>query len=112
MKDISEKIYAFVQERYLWQFHSRVWDREANINGILTGTLQLLSGKQPARESAAEKCWYVDAYTFANDIKTKFPEFLQLGEAARETVFGELKAKLTDVMITRSLNCEVRIPNY
>ncbi len=112
MKDYAQELYAFVQERYLWQFHSRSWDREANINGVTKITMQLLTSDVVSLETPAEKCFYVDAKTFANDIKKRFPGFLELDLETMHAAMNCVKEKLLDVMVEKSLNGELRNPNY
>jgi len=112
VQEYTQKLYSYIQERYLWQFHSRIWDREANINGILNMTGQLLTSEVVAMETPADRCYYADAAIFAGDIKKKFAGFLELNVEAIKDVMGELKVKLLQTMVEKSLNAEVRNPNY
>lgn len=112
MKNYTEELYKYVKEHYLWQFHSRSWDREANINGIVDLTTQLLTSDVVSLKTPAEKCFYTDAVTFVKDIKKDFPGFLELENDGVKAVMKSLKEKLHEVMIEKSLNCEVNIANY
>jgi vanadium nitrogenase delta subunit len=112
MNNYTEDIYKFIQEHYLWQFHSRSWDRDANINGILGLAYQLLVKDVISLQTPAERCFYADAITFVKDIKKNFPEFLELGPEGIEGVIKSLKAKLHEIVIDKCLNLEVNAPNY
>ncbi len=113
MDDKALKLYSFIQERYLWQFYSRTWDREENIEGILTKAVKLLSGqKLQAEDNSKDRYFYAEAVTVADEIKKKFP---WLGEMSGEQIkdaFDAVRDKLIDVTVTNSLNGELNIPNY
>jgi nitrogenase delta subunit len=112
MKNYTVELYQYIQEHYLWQFHSRSWDREANINGILGLTAQLLTDEVISLQTPAEKCYYADAVTFVKDIKKDFPGFLELDAEGIKAVIKSLKEKLMEVVVEKSLNCEVNVANY
>ena len=48
-----DNLFDYVQERCLWQFFSRTWDRKENIEGIIKQATTLLHGKQ--RQSATRR---------------------------------------------------------
>ncbi|MFL0195205.1 Fe-only/vanadium nitrogenase subunit delta [Clostridium sp. WILCCON 0269] len=112
MKNRVEELFSFIQERYLWQFYSRSWDREQNIKGILDATFEILTGKQVKNDTLMDKYFYTEAKAFSEVIKKKFPWFLELDEAQKKSVINDLQAKLLDVVVTKSLNAELKNPNY
>ncbi len=113
MDDRSLKIYSFIQERYLWQFYSRTWDREENINNILKKIPGIILGEQLTLDGTTkDTCFYAEAKIAAIELKSKFPWLNELDKAQMEEIFKAVKEKLIDVTITRSQNCELNIPNY
>lgn len=112
MKSRVEELFSFIQERCLWQFYSRSWDREENINKILDTTLEIFAGRQAKDETLMDKYFYTEAKAFSQVIKDKFPWFLELDESGKKSLINDLKAKLLDVVVTKSLNAELKNPNY
>jgi len=112
MEDRIEELVAFIQERYLWQFHSRSWDREANINGIMDQAIDLLSNKPLALETWTEKCYYADAKFFVDETKMKFPWLQDMEEDQQAAVLEGVKARLTEITVTKSKNSELHHQNY
>jgi len=112
MEDRVVELVSFIQERYLWQFAPRTWDREENINGILNQASQLLTGKKVLPESPKEKCFYADAKFFVNEIKNKFSWINEMDDVQKKSLIESAKEKLIEVTITKSLNLEVDSPKY
>lgn len=112
MNNYTADLYKFIQEHYLWQFHSRSWDREANINGIVGLATQLLTCDVISLNTPAEKCYYADAVTLVKDVKKAFPGFVELGADGIQAVMKSLKEKLHEVVIDKCLNAEVKIAQY
>lgn len=113
MEEYVEKLYKFVQENYLWQFYSRNWDREKNINGILGAAEEILAtGKSTLGDSLEEKFYYSEAVTVVNDLKAKLDFISGLNETGLKDLFEKTKEKLIDVTITKSLNGELNIQYY
>jgi len=112
MENRVQELVSFIQERYLWQFAPRTWDREANINGILNQASQILTGEKVLPESPKEKCFYSDAKFFVNEIKNKFSWVNEMDDAQKKSLIESTKAKLIEVTITKSLNLEVDSPQY
>lgn len=112
MKSRLEELFSFVQERYLWQFYSRSWDREENIKGILDATFEICTGKQVKGETLMDKYFYTEGKAFSEVIKKKFPWFLELDESEKRSLINDLQTKLLDVVVARSLNAELKNPNY
>ncbi len=104
---LVEELYAYVQERCLWQFVSRAWDREENIDGVLSTTCDLLCGDPPKRTTQMEALFYADATILVADIRSRFPVIAALPPAELREVFRALKEQVTEITITKSRNREL-----
>jgi V-containing nitrogenase delta subunit len=105
-------LYSFIQERYLWQFYSRTWDREENIHHILDEFVKILSGETTGGNNPKERYFYAEAATVAAETKRKFPWLGGLDRAELENLAASVKAKLIDVTVTRSQNGELNVSYY
>jgi V-containing nitrogenase delta subunit len=102
-----DDLFGYVQERCLWQFYSRTWDRQENIDGILGKVGDLLAGREPAKNTPADKLQCAEAKIMVADCRARFPWTLEVGEAEIRALMDGLKARLTDIAITRSKNREL-----
>lgn len=107
LEDKIEDLYSYVQERCLWQFFSRTWDRQDNIDGVLGQAFKLLTGQEPARGTPMEKLHYVDAKSMVDDVRARFPWLKESAAPELREVFDGLKARLVDNVITKSTNREL-----
>ena len=113
MESNVNELYKFIQEKYLWQFYSRNWDRENNINGILDAVKELLNtGKSSLDDSLEEKFYYSEAKIVVNDIKRHLKFIEGLNEKGVTETIDRVKAKLIDVTVTNSLNGELNVEYY
>jgi nitrogenase delta subunit len=96
-----------VQERCLWQFFSRTWDRKENIEGILHAATALFTGKQPPRHTPTEKLFYADALVMVTDVKQRFPWIETENPSHIQEIMDVVKEKLVDIAITNSKNHEL-----
>lgn len=103
-----KQLFGFVQERYLWQFFSRDWDRQANIDGILGMAEQLFAGQTPGSDTAEARCYLADAKVLVADFKRLFPWINEAGSDEIRQLLAGLKAELIDTTITQSKNRELR----
>lgn len=101
------ELYSYVQERCLWQFVSRAWDREENIEGVLSATCDLLCGEPPKRTTQMESLFYADARILAEDLRARFPAIAALLPAEVRTVFSALKEQVTEIAVSKSRNREL-----
>jgi nitrogenase delta subunit len=107
MSEQVKQLVGYVQERCLWQFFSRTWDRQENIDGIMAAAEALLSGEKPRRDTPMEKLFYADAVEMVKDFRERFPWIASITpQEARDLIAG-LKAEMIDIAITRSLNQEL-----
>jgi len=107
-----EQLVSYVQERCLWQFFSRSWDRQENIDGILKTATDLLTGEPPAKETPMDRLFYADAKIMVADFKARFPWISDAGSAQIRELMTGLKAKLEEITITKSLNHELNHTLY
>lgn len=102
-----DDLYDYVQERCLWQFFSRTWDREENIEGVLNQVVRLVTGQEPLRGTPQERLFYADALPIASDIKARFDWAGKVNAEEFKFMIEGLKARLTETVITRSTNREL-----
>lgn len=113
MENNINELYKYIQAKYLWQFYSRNWDRENNINGILDATKELLiTGKCSLGDSPTDKHYYSEAKIVVNDIKRDLKFIEGLNEKGITDLIDRVKAKLIDVTVTNSLNGELNVAYY
>ncbi len=107
-----DQLFDYVQERCLWQFFSRAWDREENIDGILKAAAALLTGQPPALDTPMDRLFYADAKVMVSDLRERFPWIEDSGAAQIRDLLHGLKDKLTEFTITKSLNHELNHTLY
>jgi len=107
MDDKLDDLYGYVQERCLWQFFSRSWDRQENIDGVLDKAEAMLTGKEPGRETPMDKLFCADALIMVRDFKERFPWIRESGAAEVKQLMDGLKSRLVDTVITKSTNREL-----
>lgn len=112
MQEKSEQLFLFFQERCLWQFHSRAWDRENNINATCEDLIKLLTGGRVEMETPEDKCHYADSRILVDQLKAKFPWILKLNDTERRTVIMDARDKLMSVTVVGSKNAELNNENY
>ncbi|PWV60992.1 V-containing nitrogenase subunit delta [Plasticicumulans acidivorans] len=102
-----DDMFEYVEERCLWQFFSRTWDREENINGVLAQAGALLCGKDPVRTTPMDRLYYADALVMVSDFRQRFPWAAEVDETEVGPLLEGLKSRLVDTTITRSTNREL-----
>ncbi|MFG1478759.1 V-containing nitrogenase subunit delta [Xanthobacter sp. V4C-4] len=107
-----DQLFGYVQERCLWQFSSRAWDRQENIDGIIATASDLLSGREPKRDTPMHKIFYADALLMVGDFKTRFPWIADVAPEEADELMRGLKDLLVDHTITKSLNHELNHSLY
>ena len=101
----------FLQENALWQFASRTWDRQANLDGIFAALQALQARQAPARETLAQKAFYADATVLCRQLETALPWWPALPAEAAAQVWPEPR-QLADIVITQSKNQELNTALY
>lgn len=112
MKERIEEVTALIQEQCLWQFFSRSWDREENIEGIMTMTGKILNGEKINLETAADRAFYSDAKFLADDLQQKLPWISEFDKAEIMELIEGIKKRLLYITVKKSRNCELNLPNY
>jgi nitrogenase delta subunit len=107
-----KQLFDYVQVRYLWQFFSRSWDRQENIDGIIAAAIDLLNGKQPTRHTPMDRLFYADAKEMVKDFRENFSWINELEPSKVADLMHGLKDMLVDHTITRSLNHELNHSLY
>ena len=107
-----KELFLYVQERCLWQFFSRAWDRETNINTITRMAGELLTGKKPVISTPVEKQCYADAIELVVGLKTRTPWILQEPPEAIAALMEELKEELLDLAVKSATNGELTWAAY
>ena len=112
MTDKVDQLFAYVQERCLWQFVSRPRDRQENIDGIMAKATDMLTGKELSLETPMDKMFYADAKIMVADVKERFAWVEDVGPAQMRDLMRELKERLIDIAITSSKNHELNHSLY
>ncbi len=107
-----DQLFGYVQERCLWQFFSRTWDRKENIDGIMKTATELLSGGVPKLETPMDKLFYADAKIMVHDFKERFPWIRETAPAEIAQLMQGLKDRVEEISITKSLNHELNHSLY
>jgi vanadium nitrogenase delta subunit len=110
--DKLDQLFGYVQERCLWQFFSRSWDRQENIDGILATATDLLSGKTPKLDTPMDRLFYADAKIMVLDFQERFSWIGQTSPEEMRALMGALKDRLVEFTITKSLNHELNHTLY
>jgi vanadium nitrogenase delta subunit len=107
MEQQITELYNYVQERCLWQFFSRSWDRKDNIDGIMVQAKKLFAGEEPKADTPDARCHFADAKLMVADFKSRFPWIKESSMAEINTMLDGLADRLTDTVITGSKNREL-----
>ncbi|TWA70167.1 V-nitrogenase VFe protein subunit VnfG [Azospirillum brasilense] len=102
-----DQLYGYVQERCLWQFYSRNWDRQENIDGVLGKAAELLTGKELTLDTPQDRLFYADAKIMVKDFQERFPWISEAGPAQIRDLLNGLKERLVAIAITGSKNREL-----
>ena len=103
----AEELFDYVQERCLWQFHSRSWDRRQNINGIIAKAIELLQGRTPTADTAMDRCFMADARIMVADFRSRFSWIKDASAEDIQSVMEQLGRRLIEATITHSKNREL-----
>lgn len=107
-----DELFDYVQERCLWQFHSRTKDRADNIDGVINMAIELLAGRVPVAKTPADRCYVADAKVMVADFRSRFPWIGEAGEPEIIQLLGGLRDRLVDATITQSRNHELNHTLY
>ena len=108
----AEQLVGYIQERCLWQFFSRSWDREDNIKGIMSKALEMLTGEKSSLETSADKCYHADAKIMVADFKSKFPWFKETPREEFAPILKKVEDRMLGIVVKGSRNEELNVENY
>ncbi len=108
----SEEVTSLIQQRCLWQFHSRSWDREENINGVLGQAAKILTGEEVVLETLTDRAFYADAKLLVADLEKQFQWLSKMDNAQKKAILESVKKNLIDISITKSRNGELHHSIY
>ena len=112
MKDKIDQLTNHIQERCLWQFFSRTWDREENIEGIITKAIEIICGEKSSMETLTDKSYFADARVLVSDFKRLYPWIESVEKDEIKNILNSVKDRLRHITITGSHNEELNDPNY
>ncbi|MEH1906261.1 V-containing nitrogenase subunit delta, partial [Nostoc sp.] len=112
IQERAAEVTKLIQERCLWQFHSRAWDREENINGVLNMAAQILTGEKVVLETLSHRGFYADAKILSADLEIRFSWLNSMENSQKKAVLESVKAMLIDIVITKSKNGELHYSLY
>jgi nitrogenase delta subunit len=107
MSSKVDDLFNYVQERCLWQFFSRTWDRQENIDGILATATDLLAGQAPKLDTPMDRLFYADAKIMVSDLRARLPWLNETPPAEIRELIEGLKARLEEIAIAGSKNREL-----
>ena len=107
-----EMMLDYILKKCLWQFHSRVWDRERQNQGVLSKTSELLCEEPVKTDTPEDRCYWVDAVCLVDAYRQRFPWLASMGKGEIKELMALLKEKLDFVTITGSLNAELTDQHY
>jgi V-containing nitrogenase delta subunit len=107
LEDKVDDLFGYVEERCLWQFSSRTWDRQENIDGVIDQVAALLANSDPILNTPMNKLHYADAKIMVNDLRERFQWIRSVDKMESRVLLDGLKARLVDTAITRSSNREL-----
>lgn len=112
MDEKIEQLVGHIQERCLWQFFSRSWDREENIDGILTKAAEILNSEESKMETTADRCFHADARILVADFRSRFPWIKDIGREEVKSLLEGVKERMRYITISHSMNEELHQHNY
>jgi nitrogenase delta subunit len=112
MKNRIEQLVDYIMKKCLWQFNSRSWDRKEQNENILTKTMQLLCEERVELETAADRCYWVDAVCMVDAFKTRFSWLTSMEKNEIKLLMEGLKDRIDYLTITGSLNLELTDQHY
>jgi vanadium nitrogenase delta subunit len=112
MNEKIEQLVTFIQENCLWQFFSRTWDREENIEGVLTKAAEILTGKDSKLDTTADRCFHADARILVSDVASTFPWIKETSAEEVKNILSGVKERIRFITITASKNEELNVENY
>jgi nitrogenase delta subunit len=111
-KERIAQLEDYIMKNCLWQFHSRLWDRERQNREILLRTTQILCNQAAAHETLEDRCYWVDAVCLADAFKSRFPWIGELSVDEIASLMQGLKDRIDLITYKDSLNKELTDQHY
>jgi len=112
MKERIEQLVDHIMKKCLWQFNSRLWDREKQNDNILMKTKQILCDEPVEKDDPADKCYWAEAVTLVEAFRKRFSWLNTLDKAEIKNLIQGLKERMDFLTITGSLNEELKDAHY
>ncbi len=112
IKERMEQMIDVIMKYFLWQFHSRAWDRRTQNEGVLTKTTQLLCDEPVVLETPNDRCYWVDAVLLAEEYRNRFKWLAELSKDDIKELMKALHERMDFLMIDGSLNLELNDQHY
>jgi vanadium nitrogenase delta subunit len=106
------QLYDYVQERCLWQFYSRSWDRRDNIENITRMTGAFLTGKTPEVKTVHDHQYFADAKMMAADLNRRYAWLADEKPESIGDLMGQLRDELLDLAVDNCGNTEINWSFY
>lgn len=107
-----EPLVDHIMKNYLWQFHSRAWDRTRQNENILGMTGKLLCDEEIDISDPLERCYWVDAKILAEECRRLFPWLIDAGKEETKRLMKALLERVEFLTVTGSLNKELTDQHY
>lgn len=107
-----DELVTFIQERCLWQFASRAFDREENIDGVLTLMGIILSGGSPVLKTPMDRLHFANANHLASEVKSAFPWLKDLCREDLLSIVSAIISRIHELTVKKSMNAELHLQAY
>ncbi len=112
MKERIDQLVDYIMKHCLWQFHSRIWDRERQNCEILTKTKEVLCDESVEPTDRLDRCHWVDAVILAGSYRKTFPWINKLSKNEICELMNGVRERMDYLMIKGSLNLELTDEHY
>ena len=111
-KERIAQLEDYIMKNCLWQFHSRMWDRERQNREILQRTTQILCNQPAAHNSLEDRCYWVDAMCLADAFRNRYPWIGLMSVDEITSLMQALKERIDLITCKGSLNKELTDQHY
>jgi Fe-only nitrogenase delta subunit len=111
-KDRIAQLEDYIMKNCLWQFHSRVWDRERQNREILLRTTQILCNQPAAHETLEDRCYWADAVCLTEAFRSRYPWLCEMSVEEITSLMEGVKDRIDLITYKGSLNKELTDQHY
>ena len=112
MQEKTEQLVDHIMKKCLWQFNSRLWDREKQNENILGKTMQILCKEPVEVSTSADKCYWAEAVTLVEAFQKRFLWINTMENSDIKILIKNLKERMDYLTIKGSLNAELTDTQY